>query len=565
MLRRVTCDRFKTQPLDFRKGLNVVLGSSGGSNAIGKSTFLLILGFVFGGADYVKSAKDVFECVGHHTIRFEFDFDGEMYFFSRTTNHPTVVNRCDAKYQAVIKELTIAEYQYLLFNEYKITLANLKFNEIVERFFRIYGHGSHNERKPLQDERESMPTAVEYLMKLLDKYEDIFNLKAAEEEYGLKPSKQAERSISDITAEISDNKAKIEGLESRREQLAKRNEDGNLRALGLDHEKSERLAAVKKELERLDARKGRYESQLAAIRSNTPDGVLRKDFSALLEFFPDTNLDAFVDVENFHAKINGFLQTDIENEIARLQPLLDNTVADIAELDKQIAESGIARSLSQTILNQYAHVVREIGDLTIKNAELEREIEAAMKRKELEQLLSNLRKRHDAALAAAEEEVNAEMMRINAIVTGGNRPAPVLTLKPDRTFNFGTSADNSEGTAFKNLVVYDLSMLALTQIPVLIHDSSIVKRIEDVDFEQILALYKENGKQGRQVFIAFDKADSYTPKTASMLEQAAILHLSVGNELFGTSWSRITGSPKPETTRAETEAAETTDNEKSEE
>ena len=82
MLRKITCDKFKTQPLEFRKGLNVVLGSSGGSNAIGKSTFLLILDFIFGGDDYVKSAKDVFERVGHHTIRFEFDFDGEVFLCS---------------------------------------------------------------------------------------------------------------------------------------------------------------------------------------------------------------------------------------------------------------------------------------------------------------------------------------------------------------------------------------------------------------------------------------------------------------------------------------------------
>lgn len=70
MLKRIICDKFKTQPEDFRAGLNVVLGSSDGSNAIGKSTFLLILDFVFGGDDYPKSAKDVIAHVDHHTINF---------------------------------------------------------------------------------------------------------------------------------------------------------------------------------------------------------------------------------------------------------------------------------------------------------------------------------------------------------------------------------------------------------------------------------------------------------------------------------------------------------------
>jgi hypothetical protein len=196
-----------------------------------------------------------------------------------------------------------------------------------------------------------------------------------------------------------------------------------------------------------------------------------------------------------------------------------------------------------------------------KNEELEQEIEATRKRKELEQFLSNLRKRHDAALVAAETEVNDEMTRINAIVTGGNRPAPVLTLKPDRTFEFGTPEDKSEGTTFKNLVVYDLSMLALTPLPALIHDSSIVKRIEDADFEQILGLYEDSGKRGRQVFIAFDKADSYTPKTFEALQKAAILRLSVGSELFGESWSRRTEPPMPKPTEEETKIPEDDDSE----
>jgi hypothetical protein len=40
MLKQIICDKFKTQPEAFRTELNVVLGSSDGSNAIGKSTFL---------------------------------------------------------------------------------------------------------------------------------------------------------------------------------------------------------------------------------------------------------------------------------------------------------------------------------------------------------------------------------------------------------------------------------------------------------------------------------------------------------------------------------------------
>ena len=298
MLKRITCEKFKTQPEDFRPGLNVILGSSDGSNAIGKSTFLLILDFVFGGDNYPKSAKDVITHLDHHTINFIFEFDGFSYFFSRSTSRPSVVNRCDSQFH-VIEEMSVPNYRKWLFHEYRILLRGITFDEIVERFFRIYGHGSHNEHKPLQSERESMATAVEYLMKLLDKFEAIQNLKTAEESYGIKPSKQAERSISDITADIGENKDKIESLEKRRERLCRQNEEANLRALGIDPQQAERLAEIKSELGKLSRRKSRLISQLNAVRNNMPgnDGVLKKDFSALLRFFPDAKIDAFTDAE----------------------------------------------------------------------------------------------------------------------------------------------------------------------------------------------------------------------------------------------------------------------------
>jgi chromosome segregation ATPase len=105
------------------------------------------------------------------------------------------------------------------------------------------------------------------------------------------------------------------------------------------------------------------------------DGVLEKDFSALLRFFPDAKIDAFTDVEAFHAKINRFLRADIEAEIARLTPQIEYIDADIAAYEKQIEESGIAKSLSQSILTQYARVSREIEKLHEENENTKSELE----------------------------------------------------------------------------------------------------------------------------------------------------------------------------------------------
>lgn len=66
MLKTIECDLFKLGGKDgtsrgtivFHEGLNAVIGGIAGENSIGKSTFLLIVDFCFGGDSYDKSKVD---------------------------------------------------------------------------------------------------------------------------------------------------------------------------------------------------------------------------------------------------------------------------------------------------------------------------------------------------------------------------------------------------------------------------------------------------------------------------------------------------------------------------
>ena len=100
------------EPIRFHAGLNAVLGDDNGSNSIGKSTFLMILDFVFGGSDYVKKCTDVQENVKGHTINFTFEFAGKKYHFSRNTIDYNKIIRCDSDYQPLEDEPTLSIQQY---------------------------------------------------------------------------------------------------------------------------------------------------------------------------------------------------------------------------------------------------------------------------------------------------------------------------------------------------------------------------------------------------------------------------------------------------------------------
>ena len=55
MLKEIVCDAFKANgkprgPITFHKGLNTIPGGAAAENSIGKSTFLLVIDFCFGGS-----------------------------------------------------------------------------------------------------------------------------------------------------------------------------------------------------------------------------------------------------------------------------------------------------------------------------------------------------------------------------------------------------------------------------------------------------------------------------------------------------------------------------------
>ena len=150
MLVEVWCDKFISngkvrKPIRFHAGLNAVLGDDNGSNSIGKSTFLMILDFVFGGTDYVKKCVDVQENVKEHTICFAFDFDGQNYYFSRNTVDYNKVVQCDSEYQALPdgEPLSLQKYGEFLCEKYGLSAEGITWRGAIARFIRVYTRNAH--------------------------------------------------------------------------------------------------------------------------------------------------------------------------------------------------------------------------------------------------------------------------------------------------------------------------------------------------------------------------------------------------------------------------------------
>ena len=583
MLYEIWCDRFRTggkdgqirPPIRFHAGLNAVLGTQTRSNSIGKSTFLMIIDYVFGGIDYLDSDAHIF--VGEHEIYFTFRFGNTMHRFCRKTIEKDVVYLCEncslaeeearlerirlneekAKdapallehdlnpYVLTDETLKVDEYCKFLFNEYRIESENISFRNIVGRYFRVYGRPNHDEHQPLHNTpREKDSEAITALQRLFGETQQIKDLKANEKEKAEEKKAYKAAQKYHLVRHITTKKALKQATEERdklQEELNDLIRSKDREVEQADLSRSDEAAAINRKLAALRRNRSRLKSQLEALYINI-DGhtaVTRGDIRDLAFFFPDVNIVELQSIEDFHQRLRAVLESEMSEERAQLQSSIDNLDAEIRALEEQYRSLGIPTRLPTPFLQNYS-------DLTMRINDLNAQIDSFQKNKDVD----DAHKAAAAALKAAQEkelpriagEINAQMVRISDEILGPEREAPRLDLKDGKSYTFGTSTNRGTGNNYKNLIIYDLSILTKTDLPAFIHDSFLLTDIGDTPTGAIVKQYIKTEPSGKQVFIALDKTKSYGEETDKDLNDHQVLYLSEdGNELFGWSWDHKTG------------------------
>ena len=583
MLYEIWCDRFRTggkdgdirPPIRFHAGLNTVLGTQTRSNSIGKSTFMMIIDYVFGGADYLESDAHTF--VGEHEIFFTFRFGDTMHRFCRKTIDKDVVYLCencswdeekarlerirlnDEKaedapallehdldpYILTGETLKVDEYCKFLFKAYGIESENISFRNIVGRYFRVYGRPNHDEHQPLHNTpREKDAEAITALQRLFGETQQIKDLKANEK--AKDDEKKAYRAAQkyNLVRHITTKKALKAAVEERdrlQEELNDLVRSKDREVERADLSRSDEAAAINRKLAVLRRNRSRLKAQLEALYINI-DGhtaVTRGDISDLAYFFPEANIVDLQSIENFHQRLRTVLESEMSEERDKLQSSIDNLDAEIHALEEQYRSLGIPTRLPTPFLQNYS-------DLTMRITDLNAQIDSFQKNKDVDEA----HKTAAAALKAAQEkelpriagEINAQMVRISDEILGQEREAPRLDLKDGKSYTFGTSTNRGTGNNYKNLIIYDLSILAKTGLPAIIHDSFLLTDIGDTPTGAIVKQYIKTRPSGKQVFIALDKTESYGEEADRDLNEHQVLYLSEnGNELFGWSWDHRTG------------------------
>jgi uncharacterized protein YydD (DUF2326 family) len=452
------------------------------------------------------------------------------------------VNKCNENY-SVIETIKLADFRQHLFEMYRIDLPSNTFRDIVGRYMRIYGKDNYSEKLPLQaDSKEKASASITALEKFFNYYTQIEQYKSESKKkedkkkaFNIAKKEDVLQVYVPTARQVKDNEKEIERLKEELHALTD-TLDVNMTEENMDN--ADTVLAIKSRVTLLKRNRSKLISQQNTIKINNSSFIITdSDYRELSEFFPGIDIQRLETVEKFHHQIHSILKSEIEEEIDRIQALIDELDAEIEDLHAQQRKFGIPVTLPQKFLQKHTDLTRRIAVLKSQN-----------KARETSQTLAADVVTAKKALADVEMEVlnliaskiNEQMVRFNDYIYNGNRMAPVIQFESSAKYSFFTPDDGGMGTGFKSMIVFDLSVLKLTPLPAIIYDSLMFNHIGYEPLERIMELYLQSGKQ---IFIAYDKQDAPTKRIQEVLDATTVIHLNEGgNELYGYSWAKKTNS-----------------------
>lgn len=540
MIKEIFCDKFKKQQVPFKDGLNVVLGDDSGANSIGKSTMLLVIDYMLGGKHY-QTKSDIIGHVGHHTIFVCFEFDGEKFYFARKTEQSDTVFKSSPDYKILDgKEMTLLQYRKFLQDKYELNIYGCTLRTFIGLFARIYDRGNYMETLPLLEHHgDSSENSIKRLVKIFGVYEDVgtldLNLKNLKERNDLFKKALAIDLIKGPKnkKELKNNEGQISSLQQEIDILTLEltNREVSLGTLQL-----KKVLEIKEELAKFQTLKNKNDSKIRRIQNNLNStktvGII--DLEKLKKFFPEANFLEITKINNFHSTLCTALSDEMTNKIKSLEMLNKQLESEVKKLLQSI-ENVVSETNSTKIgVQQLAQMQRQMYELITENSTYEKKTSFAKEKKDAEDLYNDTLQK---ILTSVQQVMNTKILEYNGIVYNNTKKAPQLTLQPKK-YIYDCPDDEGTGSRYSGLVLFDLAVLGCTKLPVLFHDSLILKNIEDNAIEKIMQLY--DSFSNKQIFIAFDKKTAYTEDTQKIVDKNIVLKLSPnGHELFGKSWSRL--------------------------
>lgn len=534
MLLELKCDKFIEPNIYFHNGVNIILGDNNASNSIGKSTFLMIIDFIFGGKSYLKHNKDVIENIGHHTFMYNFKFDNNIFYFKRNTNEEAIVYQCNKNFNTILK-MSLDEYNLFLKKHYSLNNLTLSFREIVGLFSRIWGKGNDIIDRPLHIvANKNNIEVIGFLLALFEKNQLIKELQCDKKIY--EEIKKGINNSAKIGIFNKINKLKykknIKDLDILNKKLADYEKNIFNKETTLTEEMNKKISELNLEKRKLLNLKISLDNKVKKIIfSKEKDKILTDyEIKKILEFFPSINKEKLVNIDKFYKGIINILDKEIKERINSLKCDIDELEKSIKKYDEEIEiiMSKFGKT-SKILVEEIVEIINEKNLKQEENENYDKKVESTNKIKEIEKQLKDLTSKF---LDEISIKINNNLKNINEHINPEKKP-PILTLS-EKNYSFENNNNTGTGKGYENLLIFDIALFTELPIPFLIHDSFLFKNIGKDTMENIL---KEYNQFKRQIFISLDESNRYDKETQHLIQKNKVLSLDKSRVLFNKNWS----------------------------
>ena len=534
MLTEIICSKFRKYKISFNKGLNVVVGD--GSNSIGKSTLLLVIDFIFGGSDFIDKNRDAIKHIGDHEYKFSFTFD-KPYFFKRNTKASKDIYVCDENYN-VLKTMHIDEYKNFLKRQYTTNLADISFRELVGTFSRIWGKGNDEvtfELKPLQAyPSENMTDCLARLVKIFNQYSELKaltigrddkdkKLKAAKKLFGTDflPPRIKQGQYNNNIEEIKKITDEVLGIKKDLAVFSVSIRDITDKEIMRLKEEKDSLLNYKFEL------KNKRNSLQSNLTSNKRFKV--KSIAELQEILPGIDGERLAQVEAFHNDVLNILAKEIRSSMKKADEELNDLDMRINQINDEISAKFKSIDMPTVLVDRVYNLASnyskrksendlfdKVHDLDEDVKEMSKDIELTMTEKLLEIKL----------------KINAEIYKLRHAIYGDNYKSPVFEAS-SKSYSYVNRDNTGAGAASFSLIVFDMTILKLTELPILIHDSRLYNSLENRAIDNLLSYYDDSQKQ---TFIALDDIGNLSTQAKQLIKAHEVISLSAAFTLYDKIW-----------------------------
>lgn len=532
MLAEIKSIVFREKIIEFHSGLNIVIGDENAHTSIGKSNLLLIIDFVFGGDTYINHSLDVIKEMGEHEFYFSFKFD-RIYRFKRSTDDDKTVFECNDNYEK-IKQISINEFTSFLQKKYKINYVDSTFRVLVGLYLRVWGKYNYDMHKPLKtyknDHKEK--EGIYNLIKLFDKFEKInetiVEIKNDESSKKILTGMYKNEYASKITkTQYEKNELNIKEKASKIEDI----QNNILKYLGNPKELiNPKVLALLSEKNILIDMKSKYEKKLFRIEKNleTKSGLNKKHLEKLQEFFPNSNIEKIDKIENFHKKIKTILASEIKKSKLEIEDKILLLNEEINILDGRIEYYLGNEESSKKIIKQVYELTLELNELRRTNSTYR---ETETKTKNIKNNKEKLNSSLEIIVNKIKIDINNEIRNINKKIYDNDTPA-LINIETSK-YSLTKPNDTGTGTSYMNLILFDLAILKLTNLPLLAHDSILFKNVGNDVMEKLIKFYNIHEKQ---IFISIDEHKKYT-EVSDILKNQQVIKLDKEHTLFSKIWN----------------------------